>query len=302
MSIKDRLKSLSSGNNDEEGKEMSKDFQEIMAAALKTTLQRLNDMKESLGRLEAAMANLREEVRTLHEETETKNTSLNKINNLLRPLLEKEIFDFYKKLELLNKERAYKKFFTGELGFLYLLSDILASYSNLKLPENHNRKNLEKFYGKHFNPIANNLIILKESISSPVPQKDLTNLSMDELTQLHNSLLKDTYNKSSDDLFYTNLWEKGGNIIEVLCDVDLPSEEKGDLEESFSFLGDNIHKLANTLSENGIEMIGTPRGGNQELFKEAASEDILSKPAIIRSKDKLIYTYGILNPQKPFSL
>ena len=70
----------------------------------------------------------------------------------------------------------------------------------------------------------------------------------------------------------------------------------------FKTLSHHILSLQKALRQNGIKIVAYPTEETENLFKPTATDEIPSKPLIYRAKDNYVYTYGLLNDLKPYTL
>lgn len=257
--------------------------------------------KQSVANLEEGVAKLRQEVFSLKQQLQEKSRLIDALEPYVRNILISDIESLRNNNEGIRKESAYRKFFSGDMGFLYLFADILSGLNEIVRTRSTDAREMIKFYGRNFSSIANNLIILKETVESTPEQKDLSSLSLNDLVELRDSLSAAEKNSESLELFYTNLWKAVENLISLICSQDFEDSIENNLD-IFEILSNHILSLQETLRQNGIKILAHPDEETKNLFKPTATDEIPSKPLIYREKDKYVYTYGLVNDLKPYIL
>ncbi|MDE6804216.1 MAG: hypothetical protein K2J29_06265 [Muribaculaceae bacterium] len=257
--------------------------------------------KQSIANLEGGVAKLRIEVADLKQQLQEKSRLIDVMEPYVRNGLIKEIECLQDNNEAIRKESAYRKFFSGNMGFLYLFADILSGLSEIIRTLSTNSREIVKFYGRNFSSVANNLIVLKEIIESTPERKDLSSMSLNDLLGLRDSLSSQENGCETPELFYTNLWKSVGNLILLICSQEFEDSIENN-PDIFKTLSHHILSLQKALRQNGIKIVAYPTEETENLFKPTATDEIPSKPLIYRAKDNYVYTYGLLNDLKPYTL
>lgn len=257
--------------------------------------------KQSVANLEEGVAKLRQEVFSLKQQLQEKSRLIDVMEPYVRNILINDIEGLRNNNESLRKEAAYRKFFSGDMGFLYLFADILSGLSEIIRTRSTDSCEMIKFYGRNFSPVANNLIVLKEAVESTPERKDLSSLSLNDLIRERDSLSAAEKNSESPELFYTDLWKSVESLMSLICSQDFEDsiENNPDILE---ILSNHILSLQATLRQNGIKIVTHPDEETKNLFKPTATDEIPSKPLICREKDNYVYTYGLINNLKPYKL
>lgn len=244
---------------------------------------------------DTAIANLRLEVFELRNQLKELSDKV----AILLPIAESKLKD---ELSLLNeqvisikKESVYKKFFSGDNGFLYQLPDILCGIKEIEAGK-YGSNEVGKFYAKNFYPVSNGIIVLKSSLGNIADGIDLSQKTFDELIKLREQLSKSIKesNELGFPLFYTNLWTAIEEYLTPLCDPSF--EDRFEKEESRLIteeLLELINNITKRLAGNGIEIIYSPDDESINGFMPSTNSEIDVKPLIRREKDKYIYTYGL---------
>ncbi len=256
--------------------------------------------RQSVANLESAVANLRQEVYELRQQLQEKSYLIDMMEPYVRKEIINEINTLQKNNEAIRKENAYRKFFSDNRGFLYLFADILSGLSEIKRTCPKDRNEVIKFYGRNFSVVSNNLIILENTIKNAPEQKDPSAMSLNDLFKLRDSLSSEDSGENSY-FFYTTLWESVEQPISLICSQNFEDSINNN-ENSFELLSQHILSLQEALKGNGIKIVPQPTEETKELFKLTATDDIPSKPLIYREKDNYLYTYGLLNDLKPYTL
>lgn len=244
---------------------------------------------------DTAIANLRLEVYDLSNQLKELSDKVDILLPIAESKLRDEIASLNEQIVSLKKESIYKKFFSGDNGFLYQLPDILCGIKEIEKGD-AGLNEVRKFYAKNFYPVSNIIIVLESSLDNIAQSNDISNVSFDDLIQLKDQLTKNI--KESNDLgfpkFYTNLWTAIAEYLKPLCDPSFEDRfEKEDccsIKEELQFL---INSTAKRIVCNGIEIIYSPDDESMSGFMPSGNSEIEFKPLIRREKDKYIYTYGL---------
>lgn len=272
-----------------DGMMLSSDVQSYIKELVVKVVERSNQVRDT------AVANLRLEVYDLSNKLK----ALSDIVDVVMPIAESKLKDDLTSLNeqvvSIKKESIYKKFFSGDNGFLYQLPDILCGIKEIETGK-VGLNEVRKFYAKNFYPVSNSIIVLESSLDNIAQNNDIANMSFDDLIQFKEQLPKDI--KESTDLrfpkFYTNLWTAIEEYLKLLCD---PSFEDRFEKEDCCSIKEELQGLINSITErlvgNGIEIIYSPDDESINGFMPSANSEIDVKPLIRREKDKYIYTYGL---------
>lgn len=272
-----------------DGMMLSSDLQSYINELVVKVVERSNQVRDT------AVANLRLEVYDLSNKLK----ALSDIVDVVMPIAESKLKDDLTSLNeqvvSIKKESVYKKFFSGDNGFLYQLPDILCGIKEIETGK-VGLNEVRKFYAKNFYPVSNSIIVLESSLDNIAQNNDIANMSFDDLIQFKEQLPKDI--KESTDLrfpkFYTNLWTAIEEHLKFLCD---PSFEDRFKKEDCCSIKEELQGLINSITErlvgNGIEIIYSPDDESINGFMPSANSEIDVKPLIRREKDKYIYTYGL---------
>lgn len=244
---------------------------------------------------DTAIANLRLEVYDLRNQLKKLSNKVDILLPIAEGKLREELASLNEQIISIKKERIYKKFFSGDNGFLYQLPDILCGIKEIHTGQ-VGLYEVGKFYAKNFYPVSNSIIVLKGSLSNIDKNCDISNMSFDDLIKLREQLTK-IINESNDlgfPKFYTNLWAALAEYLTPLCD---PSFENRFEKEDCCSIKEELQGLINSITkrvvDNGIEIIYSPDDESMSGFMPSSNSEIDYKPLIRRKKDKYIYTYGL---------
>lgn len=284
MSIKSKI-----GFTD--GLMLPQDVQSYINELVVKVVERSNQTRDT------AIANLRLEVYDLSNQLKELSDKVDILLPMAESKLRDELASLNEQIISLKKESIYKKFFSGNNGFLYQLPDILCGIKEIE-KEHAGLNNVRKFYAKNFYPVSNSIVVLESSLGNIAQNNDISNMSFDELTQLREQFSKSIQesNELEFPLFYTNLWNAIVKYLKPLCD---PSFEDRFEKEDCCSIKEELQGLINSIKkrivDNGIEIIYSPDDESMSGFMPSNNSEIDFKPLIRREKDKYIYTYGLYN-------
>lgn len=244
---------------------------------------------------DTAIANLRLEVYDLSNKLKGLSDKVDAILPFAESKLKEEVASLNEQLISIKKESIYKKFFSGDNGFLYQLPDILCGIKEIE-DGRVGLNEVGKFYAKNFYPVSNSIIVLESSLDNIAQSNEISKMSFDDLIQLREQFSKfiQESNVLEFPLFYTNLWNAIVEYLKPLCD---PSFEERFKEEDCRSITEELHGLINSIKkrivDNGIEIIYSPDEESMSGFMPSNNSEIDFKPLIRREKDKYIYTYGL---------
>lgn len=282
MSIKSRL-----GLSD--GLLLPPEVQSYINELIVKVVERSNQVRDT------AIANLRMEVYDLSNQLKELSGKVDVLLPIAESKLKEELSLLNEQVIAIKKESIYKKFFSGDNGFLYQLPDILCGITDIEY--GHVGLNeVGKFYAKNFYPVSNSIIVLNSSLENIEQGIDVTQKSFDELIKLREQLSK--YIKESSELgfplFYTNLWAAIEEYLKPLCNTSFEDRfEKEECHQITAELVGLINNIKEKLVVNGIEIIYSPDDESINGFMPSTNSEIDVKPLIRREKDKYIYTYGL---------
>lgn len=244
---------------------------------------------------DTAIANLRMEVYDLSNRLKELSDKVDILLPIAESKLKEELSLLKEQEKAIKKENIYKKFFSGDNGFLYQLPDILCGIKEIE-KECATLNEVGKFYAKNFYPVSNSIIVLNSSLDNIEEGIDVSQKSFDELIKLREQISK--YIKESNELgfplFYTNLWTAIEGYLKPLCDPSFEDRfEKEDCQLITAELVELINNIKERLVVNGIEIIYSPDDDSINGFMPSTNSEIDVKPLIRREKDRYIYTYGL---------
>lgn len=282
MSLKNKL-----GFTD--GMSLPADVQSYINELVVKDVERSNQVRDT------AIANLRLEVYDLSNKLKGLSDKVDVILPFAESKLKEEVASLNEQLISIKKESIYKKFFSGDNGFLYQLPDILCGIKEIE-DGRVGLNEVGKFYAKNFYPVSNSIIVLESSLDNIAQSNEISKMSFDDLIQLREQFSKfiQESNVLEFPLFYTNLWNAIVEYLKPLCD---PSFEERFKEEDCRSITEELHGLINSIKkrivDNGIEIIYSPDEESMSGFMPSNNSEIDFKPLIRREKDKYIYTYGL---------
>lgn len=282
MSLKNKL-----GFTD--GMSFPADVQSYINELIVKVVERSNQVRDT------AIANLRLEVYDLSNKVKGLSDKVDVLLPFAESKLKEEVESLNEQLISIKKESIYKKFFSGDNGFLYQLPDILCGIKEIE-DGRVGLNEVGKFYAKNFYPVSNSIIVLESSLDNIIQSNEISKMSFEDLIQLREQLSKfiQESNVLEFPLFYTNLWNAIVEYLKPLCD---PSFEERFEKEDFCSITEELHGLINSIKkrivDNGIEIIYYPDEESQSGFMPSNNSEVDFKPLIRREKDKYIYTYGL---------
>ncbi len=288
MSIKSKL-----GFTD--GLLLPPDVQSYINELVVKVVERSNQVRDT------AIANLRLEVYDLSNKVKELSDKVDVLLPIAESKLRDELTSLNEQIISIKKESIYKKFFSGDNGFLYQLPDILCGIKEIETGQ-VGLNEVGKFYAKNFYPVSNSIIVLESSLDNIAHSDDISNMSFDDLIQLRKQLTK--FIKESNELgfpkFYTNLWAAIAEYLKPLCDPSFEDRfEKEDCCSIKAELQGLINSITKRIADNGIEIIYSPDDESMSGFMPSTNSEIDFKPLIRREKDKYIYTYGLYKKIEP---
>lgn len=272
-----------------DGMSLPPDVQSYINELVVKVVERSNQVRDT------AIANLRLEVYDLSNKLKGLSDKVDALLPIAESKLKEDIVSLNEQIISIKKESIYKKFFSGDNGFLYQLPDILCGIEEIK-DGRVGLNDVGKFYAKNFYPVSNSIVVLESSLDNIAQSNDISNMSFDELIQLRKQFSK--YIQESNvlefPLFYTNLWNAIVEYLNPLCDPSF--EDRFEKEDCRAIMGE-LHGLINSIKkrivDNGIEIIYSPNEECMSGFMPSNNSEIDFKPLIRRAKDKYIYTYGL---------
>lgn len=244
---------------------------------------------------DTAIANLRLEVHDLSNKIKGLSDKVGVLLPFAESKLKEEVASLNEQSISIKKESLYKKFFSGDNGFLYQLPDILCGIKEIE-DGRVGLNEVGKFYAKNFYPVSNSIIVLESSLDNIAQSNEISKMSFDDLIQLREQFSKfiQESNVLEFPLFYTNLWNAIVEYLKPLCDPSFEERfEKEDCRSITEELYGLINSIKKRIADNGIEIIYYPDEESQSGFMPSNNNEIDFKPLIRREKDKYIYAYGL---------
>ena len=265
------------------------DVQSYITELVVKVVERSNQARDT------AIANLRLEVYDLSNKLKGLSDKVDVLLPIAESKLKEEVASLNEQFISFKKEGIYKKFFSGDNGFLYQLPDILCGIKDIE-DGRVGLNEVGKFYAKNFYPVSNSIIVRESSLDNIAKNNEISNMSFDELIQLREQFSKFIQESNVLDfpLFYTNLWNAIVEYLKPLCDPNFEERfEKEDCRSIKEELHGHINSIKKRIVDNGIEIIYSPDEESLSGFMPSNNNEIDFKPLIRREKDKYIYTYGL---------
>lgn len=253
-------------------------------------------LRKYMSDMEVATANLRIEVDDLRKEVEEKSRIVGLLENYVRRTLVKDVLRLSREADAHKREVAIKKFFCGDMGFLFLFVNTLSGVSEMQRTQSLDKDAVKRLYCKNFYPVINSLMILRGALEQvSLSRDDIENMTTEQLLDK----LENCSSDNVDHLFYTQLWNSLEGVISVVCDEEFENRIP---TMDIAWLVGYMKSIRTIMEENGIEIAESPTDGTEQLFMSAANADVPSMPLVRRVSDGYVYSYGIINTQKPFIL
>lgn len=202
-----------------------------------------------------------------------------------------------------KKEEICRSFFCNDNGLLYRISEFLGEMSSIGASQSTGERDLDRCYGRYVSGLFNLLIIADKDLASVGKDEvDLSAMSLDGLMSFVGEA--EDLNVDADD-FYSSLWDKTSGTIRKISSDDYENAIIGaGFQTGYRTLLSDLIDLVAGLRDGGVEIIATPDDGRASAayFKTAASSDTVSRPLVRRASDGSVYSFGLLNPEKPYAL
>lgn len=249
------------------------------AAALRLEV---NDLSNRLDARDKEIQTLRDEVASLKAAQERG----------LAAIKASSVKNFKQKEKANCAEKAYRKFFSGDNGLLYRLGHILSSFCQLSRKENPSENDMLKAFSPFIN-MTNNLTVLDSELSE-IAQSAVAvpDIPIDEL------LLQGS--TDDEEHFYTSLWQACETPLRRLCDQS--RDDEFDAPGAYDALTADVKELLAGLRSCDIAVIPSPGCGFDMFFDNSEAENTPSRPLVMRKSNRYVYTRGLYNTLKPYTL
>lgn len=190
-----------------------------------------------------------------------------------------------------RREKAYHRFFCGNIGLLYRLGHILSAFSQLSSKVSPTAHDMLKAFSPFIN-LANNLTVL---------DTELSRLALNAVVAPDNSVdeLLCRLNTIDEECFYTKLWHVCEAPLRRLCDQT--RDEGFEDPKAYNALMVDVKDLLTNLRSCDIAVIPAPGYGFDTFFDNSKNETTPSRPLVMRVSNRYVYTRGLYNKLKPYT-